>query len=567
MPKQAPERWRPPSPLCSSWSTNRRRTWRRTWRGRHGSRRLFALELGLDGQLLELVVRTARVHDVGKLAIPPWVLEKPGPLTHYERALMEAHSVIGQKILERKPALARLGPLVRATHERWDGNGYPDRLKGSAIPLPSRIVTVCDAFDAMTHPRAYRGSRRPRHGARGAASGFRHAVRPWRHRDVPVRFRRDALTALRYGALAWTQRLVTGIAVLQRRTTTPDGVLVQEAAAGSGVSYGALYDRYAEQVYNYCLRLTGSPEDAGDATQEAFVNVLRRLQEDDRPVLEFSSYLFAAARHESYALMRQRARTHPTDSPPAERGRVADLETDPERSVLLRDSQEAVRDANAQLPPRHREVLALREVAGRSYEEIGATMGISENAAAQLIFRARSKLREAMTAGSGRVCRRDHRRMRDGADAAQPGPGRRARGGGGPRLARGAPRRVRLVQDGEPRCCSRWAPRTASGCPWPCSRPCAPTRSRAPASSWARTGATCRRPAREPPARPPGAPGRRGRCGRRGLRRGDGGGDRRSRDRRSCAVARRRGRRARRSRSQEAGGQCAGARREEHVKA
>jgi RNA polymerase sigma factor (sigma-70 family) len=193
---------------------------------------------------------------------------------------------------------------------------------------------------------------------------------------------------------------VNGLAVLQRRTTTPDGVLVQEAAAGSGVSYGALYDRYAEQVYNYCLRLTGSPEDAGDATQEAFVNVLRRLQEDDRPVLEFSSYLFAAARHESYSLMRQRARTHPTDSPPAERGRVADLETDPERSVLLRDSQEAVREANAQLPPRHREVLALREVAGRSYEEIGATMGISENAAAQLIWRARSKLRGAMTAGA-----------------------------------------------------------------------------------------------------------------------------------------------------------------------
>ena len=129
------------------------------------------------------------------------------------------------------------------------------------------------------------------------------------------------------------------------------------------------------------------------------MNVLRRLQEDDRPVLEFSSYLFAAARHESYALMRQRVRTHPTDSPPAERGRVADVETDPERSALLHDSQQSVRDANAQLPPRHREVLALREVAGRSYEEIGATMGISENAAAQLIFRARSKLREAMTAG------------------------------------------------------------------------------------------------------------------------------------------------------------------------
>ncbi len=119
--------------------------------------RAFALELGLDGALLELVVRTARVHDVGKLAIPPWVIEKSGPLSRYERALMEAHSVIGQKILERKPTLIGLGALVRATHERWDGNGYPDRLKGSAIPLPSRIVAVCDAFDAMTHPRAYRG--------------------------------------------------------------------------------------------------------------------------------------------------------------------------------------------------------------------------------------------------------------------------------------------------------------------------------------------------------------------------------------------------------------------------
>jgi HD-GYP domain-containing protein (c-di-GMP phosphodiesterase class II) len=120
--------------------------------------RVFALEVGLSGPLLHLVVRTARVHDVGKLAIPPWVLEKPGPLTQTERALMEAHSVTGQKILERKPALLSIAALVRATHERWDGNGYPDRLKGSAIPIPSRIVAICDAFDAITNPRAYRSS-------------------------------------------------------------------------------------------------------------------------------------------------------------------------------------------------------------------------------------------------------------------------------------------------------------------------------------------------------------------------------------------------------------------------
>jgi len=193
---------------------------------------------------------------------------------------------------------------------------------------------------------------------------------------------------------------VTGIAVAHGGATSPDGVLVQEAAAGSGVSYGALYDRYATQVFNYCLRLTGSPEDAADATQEAFVNVLRRLQDDDRPVLDFSSYLFAAARHESYGLMRQRARVRPSDSPPEEHGRVADVETDPERAALLQNTQEAVQEANARLAPRHREVLALREVAGRSYDEVGEIMGISGNAAAQLIWRARAKLREALTAGA-----------------------------------------------------------------------------------------------------------------------------------------------------------------------
>jgi RNA polymerase sigma factor (sigma-70 family) len=193
---------------------------------------------------------------------------------------------------------------------------------------------------------------------------------------------------------------LTEAAVAHGGATAPDGVLVQEAAAGSGESYGALYDRYATQVFNYSLRLTGSPDDAADATQEAFVNVLRRLQEDDRPVLDFSSYLFAAARHESYALMRQRARTHPTDSPPEERGRVADVEVDPERAAMLRDTQEAVQEANARLAPRHREVLALREVAGRSYDEVGEIMGISPNAAAQLIWRARAKLREALTAGA-----------------------------------------------------------------------------------------------------------------------------------------------------------------------
>ena len=98
--------------------------------------------------------------------------------------------------------------------------------------------------------------------------------------------------------------------------------------------------------------------------------------------------------------MRRRSRTHPTEEPPEQALREPDVETDPERAALLRDSQESVRVANEQLAPRHREVLALREVGGRSYEEIGAIMGISENAAAQLIWRARSKLKGALTAGA-----------------------------------------------------------------------------------------------------------------------------------------------------------------------
>src|SRR5262245_60971945 len=120
--------------------------------------RLLALELGLTSEMVELVVRTARVHDVGKLAIPPWVFEKAEPLSAAEQSLREAHAVTGQRMLERKPALIGLGPLVRATHERWDGTGYPDGLRGSTIPLPARIVAVCDAFDSTTDGRDEPGS-------------------------------------------------------------------------------------------------------------------------------------------------------------------------------------------------------------------------------------------------------------------------------------------------------------------------------------------------------------------------------------------------------------------------
>jgi two-component system cell cycle response regulator len=118
--------------------------------------RLVAAEMGVDGDELEQVVRAAELHDVGKVAVPDAILRKPGPLTDAEWGFMREHTVVGDRILSAAPALERVAKLVRASHERYDGRGYPDGLAGEAIPLGSRIVAVCDAFHAMTSDRPYR---------------------------------------------------------------------------------------------------------------------------------------------------------------------------------------------------------------------------------------------------------------------------------------------------------------------------------------------------------------------------------------------------------------------------
>ena len=112
------------------------------------------LELGVEE--MDEIVRAAELHDIGKMAIPDEVLHKPGPLTEHEWTFVRQHTVIGARILSAAPALLPVAKLVRATHERFDGSGYPDGLAGEAIPLGSRIVAVCDAFHAMTSPRPYR---------------------------------------------------------------------------------------------------------------------------------------------------------------------------------------------------------------------------------------------------------------------------------------------------------------------------------------------------------------------------------------------------------------------------
>ena len=111
---------------------------------------------GLPQEQLEELRLAARLHDVGKLAVPDDVLQKPGPLYPEEWAFIREHTVIGERILAASPGWLGVAAIVRATHERWDGTGYPDGLVGDAIPLASRIVAVCDAFSAMTSPRPYR---------------------------------------------------------------------------------------------------------------------------------------------------------------------------------------------------------------------------------------------------------------------------------------------------------------------------------------------------------------------------------------------------------------------------
>src|SRR5215208_80857 len=115
-------------------------------------------ELGMHDEELDDVAHAAELHDVGKIAIPDAILEKAGPLNETEWGFMRRHTIIGERILMAAPALRSVARLVRSSHERWDGAGYPDALSGVDIPLGARIVAVCDAFDAMTTTRPYRRS-------------------------------------------------------------------------------------------------------------------------------------------------------------------------------------------------------------------------------------------------------------------------------------------------------------------------------------------------------------------------------------------------------------------------
>jgi HD-GYP domain-containing protein (c-di-GMP phosphodiesterase class II) len=113
--------------------------------------------LGLDHRQRRNVEFAALLHDVGKIAVPKEIINKAGPLTDDEWLVIKAHTIEGQRMLDRVGGLlSDVGRIVRSSHEKWDGTGYPDGLVGEQIPIESAIVSCCDAFNAMTTDRSYR---------------------------------------------------------------------------------------------------------------------------------------------------------------------------------------------------------------------------------------------------------------------------------------------------------------------------------------------------------------------------------------------------------------------------
>lgn len=132
--------------------------------------------LGLAGSELTALSQAASLHDIGKIAIPDDILNKPGPLSPEEWEFMQRHTLVGERIVGAAPALGPVAKLIRSSHERYDGSGYPDRLAGDDIPLGARIIAVCDAYEAMTSDRPYDHKRTPEEAAeeirRSAGSQF-----------------------------------------------------------------------------------------------------------------------------------------------------------------------------------------------------------------------------------------------------------------------------------------------------------------------------------------------------------------------------------------------------------
>jgi diguanylate cyclase (GGDEF)-like protein len=161
----------------------------------------FGRALGLEAEELDVLVRAAELHDIGKIAIPDEILHKPESLSEEEWALMRKHTLVGQRVLDAAPALGPVAALVRSTHERWDGEGYPDGLAGRDIPQGSRVILICDAYNAMVEGRPYR----PALSSEEALEELRHGAGAQFDPDLVRTFAEKVIPALDRSHSAVTQ--------------------------------------------------------------------------------------------------------------------------------------------------------------------------------------------------------------------------------------------------------------------------------------------------------------------------------------------------------------------------
>ncbi|MEZ5102226.1 MAG: sigma-70 family RNA polymerase sigma factor [Thermoleophilia bacterium] len=174
-----------------------------------------------------------------------------------------------------------------------------------------------------------------------------------------------------------------------------DAQLVRRLRARDRTAWEQVYAEHESRLFGYCYRLSGNPHDAADLVQETFVRALPRLDALDPETVDIRAYLFTTARNLFLKDVERVKRQRPVEEVPDQPAPLA-LEDAPEGAVLLAGQQEEVRQANARLNPRHRLVLALRELEEKSYAEIGELLDMNENAVAQLISRARISLRDEL---------------------------------------------------------------------------------------------------------------------------------------------------------------------------